>query len=133
LRHQIILPPTETGEEYTPRLVSLAVGFSMVTSYILSSTFVPVMSTWLLRHQPAAAHKSSGWFSMARLQDGYAWLLRSVLKVRWLLLAAYLAGDRHQKGKRNRHRKGKHRGRREVLCLAFLDVSLLAFIDSRKR
>src|SRR5262249_24561360 len=27
--------------------VSLAVGFSMVTSYLLSSTFVPVMSVWL--------------------------------------------------------------------------------------
>ena len=29
--------------------MSLAVGFSMVASYILSSTFVPVVSTWLLR------------------------------------------------------------------------------------
>ena len=71
--------------------LSLAVGFSMVTSYILSSTFVPVMSTWLLRHYHPTAHQSSRWFSMARLQDGYAWLLRGVLRVRWLLLAAYLA------------------------------------------
>jgi multidrug efflux pump subunit AcrB len=71
--------------------LSLAVGFSMVTSYILSSTFVPVMSTWLLRHYHPDAHQSSRWFSMARLQDGYAWLLRGVLRVRWLLLAAYLA------------------------------------------
>jgi multidrug efflux pump subunit AcrB len=71
--------------------LSLAVGFSMVTSYILSSTFVPVMSTWLLRHFHPDSHQSSRWFSMARLQDGYAWLLRGVLKVRWLLLAAYLA------------------------------------------
>src|SRR5262245_34678667 len=30
--------------------LSLAVGFSMVTSYFLSSTFVPVVSVWLLRH-----------------------------------------------------------------------------------
>src|SRR5207245_1947871 len=30
--------------------LSLAVGFSMVTSYLLSSTFVPVVSCWLLRH-----------------------------------------------------------------------------------
>ena len=30
--------------------LSLAVGFAMVTSYLLSSTFVPVLSTWLLRH-----------------------------------------------------------------------------------
>src|SRR5262249_6988238 len=30
--------------------LSLAVGFAMVTSYFLSSTFVPVLSVWLLRH-----------------------------------------------------------------------------------
>ena len=30
--------------------LSLAVGFAMVSSYLLSSTFVPVLSTWLLEH-----------------------------------------------------------------------------------
>ena len=38
--------------------LSLAVGFAMVASYLLSSTFVPVLSTWLLRHhhhRPARA------------------------------------------------------------------------------
>ena len=30
--------------------LSLAVAFSMVASYLLSSTFVPVLSVWLLRH-----------------------------------------------------------------------------------
>src|SRR5262245_62157193 len=71
--------------------MSLAVGFSMVASYILSSTFVPVMSTWLLRHTKPASQLSSRWFSMARLQDAYAGMLRGVLRVRWLLLGAYLA------------------------------------------
>ncbi len=71
--------------------LSLAVGFSMVASYILSSTFVPVLSTWLLRHAPADAHRPTGPFSMARLQDRYAWLLGGVLRVRWLLLILYLA------------------------------------------
>ena len=32
--------------------LSLAVAFSMVASYLLSSTFVPVLSVWLLRHVP---------------------------------------------------------------------------------
>ena len=36
--------------------LSLAVGFSMVTSYLLSSTFVPVLSVWLLRHYHPRAH-----------------------------------------------------------------------------
>ena len=47
--------------------LSLAVGFAMVSSYLLSSTFVPVLSTWLLRHHrprrrtgPAAHARSSG-------------------------------------------------------------------------
>jgi multidrug efflux pump subunit AcrB len=71
--------------------LSLAVGFSMVTSYILSSTFVPVMSSWLLRHYHPEAQRSGRWFSMARLQDGYAWLLRGAVRARWVLLALYLA------------------------------------------
>jgi multidrug efflux pump subunit AcrB len=70
--------------------LSLAVGFSMITSYILSSTFVPVMSSWLLRHYHPDAHRSSRWFSMARLQDNYAWLLRGVVRLRWVLVALYL-------------------------------------------
>jgi multidrug efflux pump subunit AcrB len=71
--------------------LSLAVGFSMVTSYLLSSSFVPVLSVWLLRHYHIDTSRRPGWFSMARLQDGYAWLLRGLLRLRWLLLAAYLA------------------------------------------
>ena len=31
--------------------LSLAVGFAMIASYMLSSTFVPVLSVWLLRSQ----------------------------------------------------------------------------------
>jgi multidrug efflux pump subunit AcrB len=71
--------------------LALAVGFSMIASYVLSSTFVPVMSSWLLRHYHHDAHRSSRWFSMARLQDGYAWLLRGVVSARWVLVALYLA------------------------------------------
>jgi multidrug efflux pump subunit AcrB len=71
--------------------LSLAVGFAMVTSYILSSTFVPVMSTWLLRHYHPDAQQSSRWFSMTRLQDAYAWVLRGVVRVRWVLVALYIA------------------------------------------
>jgi multidrug efflux pump subunit AcrB len=71
--------------------LSLAVGFAMITSYILSSTFVPVMSSWLLQHYQQDTRRSSRWFSMARLQDGYAWLLRGVVWARWAVVALYLA------------------------------------------
>jgi multidrug efflux pump subunit AcrB len=69
--------------------LSLAVGFAMVTSYILSSTFVPVLSVWLLRHYHAP-HAAAGRFSFVRLRDGYARLVRSLLPGRWILVPVYL-------------------------------------------
>jgi multidrug efflux pump subunit AcrB len=72
--------------------LSLAVGFAMVTSYLLSSTFVPVLSTWLLRHYHPDEHAGRGWFSFTGVQDAYAWVLRGVVRWRWPLLAGYLAG-----------------------------------------
>jgi multidrug efflux pump subunit AcrB len=72
-------------------LLALAVGFSMVTSYLLSSTFVPVLSVWLLRHYHPDASVQRRWFSMARFQDSYAWLLHGVLRLRWLVVLGYLA------------------------------------------
>jgi multidrug efflux pump subunit AcrB len=66
--------------------LSLAVGFSMVTSYLLSSTFVPVMSVWLLRHQHISADKA-GFF--ARLQARYTDAVTYLLQQRWLVIAVY--------------------------------------------
>jgi len=70
--------------------LSLAVGFSMVASYLLSSTFVPVMSVWLLRHYHIDVHQSIHWFSMEWLKNRYADLLGFVLRIRWVVLGAYL-------------------------------------------
>ncbi|OAI46952.1 acriflavin resistance protein [Planctomycetaceae bacterium SCGC AG-212-F19] len=69
--------------------LALAVGFAMITSYILSSTFVPVMSVWLLRHHHVA-DEAHGWFSFARWRDAYSRLVNGSLRVRWLVLGAYL-------------------------------------------
>jgi multidrug efflux pump subunit AcrB len=68
--------------------LSLAVGFSMVTSYLLSSTFVPVMSVWLLRHHRKAEHTSPGFLD--RLRERYVGTLRKILPMRWALAAGYL-------------------------------------------
>jgi multidrug efflux pump subunit AcrB len=72
--------------------LALAVGFSMITSYLLSSMFVPVVSVWLLRrhapHAPAAAHRP-GLFE--RLQAGYARFLERVVGWRWRLVGGYVA------------------------------------------
>ncbi|HZZ77789.1 MAG TPA: efflux RND transporter permease subunit, partial [Gemmataceae bacterium] len=72
---------------FTP--LALAVCFSMVTSYLLSSSFVPVMSVWLLQHQHLADTTKTGFF--ARMQDRYADVIRSLQGLRWLVIAGYVA------------------------------------------
>lgn len=68
--------------------LSLAVGFSMIASYILSSTFVPVMAVWLLKpHRQNSAEKKT---LFDRLRQGYEKLLTGFVSLRWLVIAAYL-------------------------------------------
>lgn len=68
--------------------LSLAVGFAMIASYLLSSSLVPVFSTWLLR-EPRHAN-SAGFFD--RLRSLYERYLAAILRFRWPLAIAYLAG-----------------------------------------
>jgi multidrug efflux pump subunit AcrB len=70
----------------------LAVGFAMVTSYFLSSTFVPVLSIWLLRHYHPPAEQEARRFSLARLQAVYARAMYILMPFRWLLVPAYIVG-----------------------------------------
>ncbi len=99
---------------FTP--LALAVGFSMVASFVLSSTLVPVLSVWLLRGAQHRGAQAAGLpdaaarrivpnsiqseneprpaASTARepraLPDAYASLLRPLLAARWLVLLVYL-------------------------------------------
>jgi multidrug efflux pump subunit AcrB len=71
--------------------LSLAVGFAMVSSYLLSSTFVPVLATWLLRPR---RHEGNGRRRRSlndRLRDGFARASGGILRARWLVVPAYLA------------------------------------------
>ncbi len=93
--------------------LALAVGFAMIASYILSSTFVPVASVWLLRHvhhveQGHAAADSettrrkrtkfgafldrfAPWrWSFDRLRSTYEGLLAHLIRLRAILIPAYL-------------------------------------------
>jgi len=72
--------------------LSLAVGFSMVTSYLLSSTFVPVLSVWLLWHYHPGHEAAAGRFSFTRLRQRYAAVLQKILRQRRLLVPAYVLG-----------------------------------------
>ena len=65
--------------------MSLAVGFSMFASYILSSTFVPVLSTWLLRHAHPQESKT-----VERLRIVFRRALARLVAVRWALVPVYL-------------------------------------------
>jgi multidrug efflux pump subunit AcrB len=75
--------------------LALAVGFSMVTSYLLSSMFVPVVSVWLLKNHPRRTRRDTKeetdgevWI---RAYSWYSRILSSVVRWRWGLVAGYLA------------------------------------------
>jgi multidrug efflux pump subunit AcrB len=86
--------------------LALAVGFSMVASYLLSSSLVPILTVWLLRNrrgvgglstQVAAGQTSRGDEmspaqpkGFARFQSGYARFTDGLAGVRWLLVPVYL-------------------------------------------
>jgi multidrug efflux pump subunit AcrB len=81
--------------------LSLAVGFSMIASYILSSTLVPVLSVWLLRTPAPAVDRPEGnghfgrlgrflrWLNFDRFRRGYEHLLSHILPYRVPLVIAY--------------------------------------------
>ncbi len=74
--------------------LSLAVGFAMVASYLLSSTFVPVLSAWLLRHrhQPSEnGHFRRSTFD--RIREAYHRGTTAVVRLRWAAVPAYLAAS----------------------------------------
>jgi multidrug efflux pump subunit AcrB len=68
--------------------MALAVGFSMIASFLLSSTLVPILSVWFLRGHGAEVHEAS---FFGKLQNGYGGLLRAVVVIRWPLVIIYLA------------------------------------------
>jgi multidrug efflux pump subunit AcrB len=68
--------------------LALAVGFSMVGSYLLSSTFVPVVSVWILRN-PNTHHKPQETF-FDRLRARYDRFARAVMKRRRIVVLSYL-------------------------------------------
>ncbi len=68
--------------------LALAVGFAMIASYLLSSTLVPVLAIWFLRHGGMNTHASEESFGPAK---PYRALLKPIVAGRWLLAPIYLA------------------------------------------
>ncbi len=68
--------------------LSLAVGFSMGASYLLSSSLVPVLSNWMLKPGLVEAHHSAD-ERFDRFRQRFLSALNRMMKRQWLLLAAY--------------------------------------------
>ena len=69
--------------------LSLAVGFSMIASFLLSSSLVPVLSVWLLgsRRAGSSAH-AQDWVDRLRLHLGR--FLQRLAPARWLIAISYV-------------------------------------------
>ena len=72
--------------------LSLAVGFAMGASYLLSSTLVPILSVWLLRghvRPPEGDEVTETRF--AALQRRYSAVAARAVRARWLVVGGYVA------------------------------------------
>src|SRR5712671_1759385 len=70
--------------------LSLAVGFAMAASYLLSSSLVPVLSTWILRaHTPD--DEKGGPSLLARLRENLGRILEKLTRNRRIVVSLYVA------------------------------------------
>ncbi|MCI0420857.1 MAG: efflux RND transporter permease subunit, partial [Acidobacteria bacterium] len=71
--------------------MGLAVGFSMIASYFLASSLVPIMETWLNRKRGAHPSQEEGasWFE--RFRESFGALSRRLIRQRWTICGVYLA------------------------------------------
>jgi multidrug efflux pump subunit AcrB len=73
--------------------LSLAVGGAMITSYLLSSTFVPVLSVWLLENRHGAHGKEGRPGFFTRMQDRFEGVVSWTVAHRRKVVLAYLAAS----------------------------------------
>jgi len=67
--------------------LSLAVAFAMIASYFLSSSLVPVLSTWLMKETRAGEEREGIFGHLHSFYDRY---INLILKFRWPVAAIYL-------------------------------------------
>jgi len=70
--------------------LALAVGFSMVASFFLSSTLVPILSVWLLRHDAEQKEATAKPGMFGRFQGNYAKAVHGAIRFRWAVIGVYL-------------------------------------------
>jgi multidrug efflux pump subunit AcrB len=67
--------------------LTLGVGFAMISSYLLSSTFVPIMSVHFLRHKGEGEEKA-GFFD--RMRDRFRGVVDHLVRWRWAIVPGYV-------------------------------------------
>jgi len=67
--------------------LALAVGFAMAASYLLSSSLVPVMSTWIMREP---SHEETNASRFERFRERYERVLRRLLPRRRAVMTGYI-------------------------------------------
>jgi multidrug efflux pump subunit AcrB len=70
--------------------LTLGVGFAMISSYLLSSTFVPILCVYLLKHMGGHAEEHGGLFD--RLLKAYGKAVGWFVRLRWWVVPGYLVG-----------------------------------------
>jgi len=68
--------------------LSLAVGFAMIASYLLSSTLVPVFAIWMMKESHRREELEG---AFGRLRARYERVLAFVLRRRWPVILSYFA------------------------------------------
>lgn len=66
--------------------MSLAVGFAMIASFLLSMTFVPVMAVWIMKHTALAAEDNS---RFSRFRNRYLGFIRQLAPRSAVAMVAY--------------------------------------------
>ena len=67
--------------------LTLAVGFAMISSYLLSSTLVPILCVFLLKHT-GETEESKGLFD--RVQHIFKGVVEQLVRWRWIVVPGYL-------------------------------------------
>src|SRR4051794_40519958 len=65
--------------------LSLAVGFAMISSYLLSTTLVPILATWMM-HETSRAASGSPW------RERYTKFLGRAIRWKWGIAGVYAVG-----------------------------------------
>ncbi|MDR2275384.1 MAG: efflux RND transporter permease subunit [Sphingobacterium sp.] len=71
--------------------LALAIGFSMIVSFLLSQTFVPVMANWMMKHHPETCHNpahQTNWFD--RFRERFLRLLSNLTAKRKVIVSLSL-------------------------------------------